>query len=326
MAKVFVTGGSGFVGRELIKTLVDAGDVVAALARSPQAADVVRSLGAQVVTGDLSSKPEMKIGMAGAAVVFHCAADVSMWGDVKKIARVNVEGTRNVIECARDVGVPRVVHVSTEAVLVSGKPLVQMDETAPLPARNIGVYPATKAAAERVVRAMNGHGIECVIVRPRFIWGRGDTTVLPGMIDASKRGGFPFIGGGDHLTSTCHVLNVIEGMLLAADRGKPGETYFLTDGPAVTVRGFVTDLLATQGVKAGAQNIPYWLALFLAHGMELFWKMAKYQGTPPLTRAMVELFGREVTVNDAKARRELGYRAQVSHEAGLADMRTSASL
>lgn len=321
MAKVFVTGGSGFVGRELIATLVGAGDVVAALARSPAAAKMISDLGAQPVMGDLSSKPEMKIGMAGSSVVFHCAADVSTWGPVARIAKVNVEGTRNVIECARDVGVPRVVHVSTEAVLVSGGPLVQVDETMPLPERNIGVYSTTKAAAERVVRAMNGHGIECVIVRPRFIWGRGDTTVLPAFIKAAKNGGFPFIGGGEQLTSTCHVLNVVEGMLLAADRGKPGETYFLTDGPAVTVRRFVTDMLATQGVKAGSQTVPYWLAVFLAHVLELSWKALALKGDPPLTRAVVELFGREVTVSDAKARRELGYRGQMTHAAGLADMR-----
>jgi nucleoside-diphosphate-sugar epimerase len=321
MAKVFVTGGSGFLGRELIKALVARGDEVFALARSADAVRTVSTLGAKPVNGDLSSKSEMKIGMAGSVCVFHCAADVAQWGDVKAIAKINVEGTRNVIECARDVAVPRVIHVSTEAVMVDGTPLVQMDETRPLPERNIGVYSTTKAAAERVVRAMNGHGIECVIVRPRFIWGKGDTTVLPAMVRAAKAGGFPFIGGGDHLTSTCHVRNVVEGMLLAQAKGRPGDAYFLTDGPAVTVRGFVSDLLATQGVDPGNRVVPLWLAYVLANIMESAWKLLYLKGAPPLTRMVVELFGREVTVSDAKARRELGYRGTVSHAAGLAEMR-----
>jgi len=157
-----------------------------------------------------------------------------------------------------------------------------------------------------------------VVVRPRFIWGQGDTTLLPQLVAAVKRGRFGWLGGGRYLTSTCHVDNVVEGMLLAAERGKPGGVYFLTDGAPVEFRDFMTRLLATQGVDvSGVRDVPLWLARIVAAA-------TSWMKHPPVTRTALALVGLEVTVDDSKARRELGYRAAVSIDAGLAQMATAA--
>src|SRR6185437_7199560 len=112
-----------------------------------------------------------------------------------------------------------------------GKPIVNADEARPRAVKPAGLYPLTKGLAEAaVIAAITAGGLETVVVRPRFIWGKGDTSLLPELTETVKRGRFGWIGGGRHLTSTCHVRNVIEGALLAAERGKPGEIYFLTDG------------------------------------------------------------------------------------------------
>src|SRR5690349_1981233 len=124
MTKAFVTGGSGFVGRNLIRALVARGDVVRALARSDKAAEAVRALGAEPVRGDLQDFRALRDGMTGSEMVFHAAAEVSEWGDPKQFHDFNVVGTQNVLTAARAAGVKRFVHVSTEAVLADGQPLM----------------------------------------------------------------------------------------------------------------------------------------------------------------------------------------------------------
>jgi nucleoside-diphosphate-sugar epimerase len=323
--KVFVTGGSGFVGRNLIATLVARGDSVVALARSPQAVATVRALGAEAAHGDLDDVPAMRAGMAGAAVVIHCAAKVEDWGDPAEFHRINVLGTQQVMEAARAAGVPRVVHISTEAVLVDGTPIRNADETRPRALKPVGLYPASKGQAEAVALAANGQGLEVVAVRPRFIWGKGDTAILPKLIEVMQKKQFAWFSGGHNLTSTCHVRNVCEGALLAAERGRPGEIYFLTDGEPVEFRAFITAMAQSQGVDPGSREIPRGLIYALAAVGEFLWTWLPLKGRPLVTRSAILLTGNEVTVNDAKARREIGYRGLVSREAGLAEMRAAAA-
>src|SRR5262245_36578155 len=147
MARAFVTGGSGYVGRNLIHALRARGDDVVALARSDAGVGAVEQAGATAVRGDLDAPAVMSAGMRGCSVAYHCAAKVDDFGREEEFLHVNVQGTENVLRAAREAGVPRVVHVSTEAVLVGGPPIVRADETRPLPAHPIGLYPRTKGMA-----------------------------------------------------------------------------------------------------------------------------------------------------------------------------------
>jgi nucleoside-diphosphate-sugar epimerase len=321
MLRSFVTGGSGFLGRNLISTLRARGDEVRALARSEAAIAAVQKAGAEAVRGDLDDVDAMTRGMADCAAVFHSAADVAQYGDVARITHINVGGTERVIAAARAAGVPRLVHVSTEAVLVGGPRIVRADESWPRPPHPIGVYPLTKGLAEERVLAANSPTLTTVIARPRFIWGAGDTSVLPILVDAMKRGRFRWIGGGHHLTSSCHVKNVCAGLIACAERGRGGEIYFFTDGEPLPVRTFLTQLCATQGVSPGDGELPFWIARAAAWTAETAWRVLRLDGQPPITRSAVLLIGDEVTVDDAKARRELGYAPVISRDAGLAEMR-----
>lgn len=320
MQRAFVTGGSGFVGRNLLEVLQGLSVPTVALARSDAAAAACAGRGARVVRGDLDDIDVLAAAMSGCDVVFHCAAHVLEWDDPAVYQRVNVDGTAHVLSAAIRAGVARIVHVSTEAVLVGGGPIVQVDETRPLPEHPLPMYPASKAAAERLLRAAADQ-MDVVIVRPRFIWGAGDTSVLPLMVDAVRKGQFRWIAGGRYKTSTCHVRNVVEGMILAAQRGRRGETYFLTDGQPVELRGFVRDLLASQGVDPGAGTIPRGLAQTLAAAGEALARLRGYRWKPPVTRVTLKLMGEEVTVIDSKARIELGYVGYVTPVEGLAEMR-----
>jgi len=320
----FVTGGSGFVGIALVRRLVADGWTVRALARSPEADAKVRAAGAEPVRGDLDDGTAMTAGARGAEVAFHSAAKLGAFGPWDEFRRVNVRGTRNVIGACRAAGVRRLVHVGTEAALLRGQPLVAADERTPLAFDSPAPYAATKAEAEAAVIEANGDGLETVVVRPRFVWGAGDTTLLPALTALVRAGTFRWIGGGLQLTSTTHVDNTVEGLVLAAERGRPGNAYFVTDGSPVVFREFVTALLGTQGVQAPEGTLPLPVARALAAAGETAWRLLPLRGAPPLARFALWVSALECTLDDAKAREQLGYAPVVTREHGLTALQAAA--
>ena len=320
MSTAFVTGGSGFIGGALVRRLVADGWIVRALARSEASAEVVRARGAEPVRGDLDDVSAMAGGAAGCEVAFHCAAHLGDWGSRADFERGNVAGTRNVLAAARQAGVRRFVHAGTEAVLLAGQPLVAVDERAPLRFDSRALYSSTKARAEEAVIEANQNGLQTVVVRPRFVWGRGDTTLLPIMTEMVRSGRFAWIGGGRQRTSTTHVDNVVHGLLLGAERGAPGGVYFVTDGEPVVFRDFVTRLLATQGVTPPGRSLPTPVASAVAAASETAWRLLPLPGRPPLTRFAVWVSALETTIDITRARTELGYAPVMTIEHGLEEL------
>lgn len=318
MSTAFVTGGSGFIGRALLQRLASDGWTVRALARSDDSAGVVAGLGAEPVRGDLGAVAAMREGAQGADVAFHLAAKLGDSGPWEEFQRGTVEGTANALAACREAGVRRFVHTGTEAALMDGQPLVDADETWPLKPDSPAWYPRSKARAEQAVMAANSDGFETVALRPRFVWGKGDTTLLPVISEMVEQGKFAWLGGGRHLSSTTHVDNTVEGLVLAAAKGTPGEAYFVTDGPPVEFRDFLTRMLATQGVQAPTRSIPLGVARPLSAVTETAWRALPLPGEPPVTRFAVWASGLECSIDDSKARRDLGYEPIVSVEDGLA--------
>jgi nucleoside-diphosphate-sugar epimerase len=319
--QAFVTGGSGFIGGRLIERLRSEGWGIRALARSQSSADKVRAIGAGPVQGDLEDEAALRAGAVGCDVAFHAAAHLGEWGPREEFVKINVEGTKKVLRACRDAGVRRVVHVGTEAALLVGQPLVNADENVPLRPDSKALYSSTKAMAEQAVRAANGDGLETVVVRPRLVWGRGDTTILPSLVEAVKSGRFAWIGGGRHRTSTTHVENAVHGLLLGAEKGQPGGVYFVTDGEPVVFRDFITELLATQGVEVKDRNMPAGLAKLAAVAAENVWRVLPLKGDPPVTRLAVWLSSLECTIDTSHAHSELGYKPVKTIEEGMEELR-----
>jgi nucleoside-diphosphate-sugar epimerase len=320
MPTAFVTGGSGFIGGALIERLRAEGWDVRALARSEGAAQKVGERGAVPVDGDLEDEPKLRAAAGGADVAFHAAAKVEDWGDPEEFERLNVRGTENVIAACRAAGVRRLVHVGTEAALMAGSPLVNVDEEAPLRPDSPALYPSSKAKAEQRVRDANGDGLETVVVRPRFVWGRGDTTLLPALVELVRSGRFRWVGGGRHLSATTHVDNTVEGLWLGATKAPAGGVYFVTDGEPVVFREFVSRLLETQGVTPPTGSVPAGVARVAAGAAEGLWRVLRRSGPPPLTRFAVWVSSQECTIDIGRAERELGYRPVKSREQGLAEL------
>jgi nucleoside-diphosphate-sugar epimerase len=174
------------------------------------------------------------------------------------------------------------------------------------------------------VVAANREGFETVAVRPRFVWGRGDTTLLPVIAEMVRSGRFAWIGGGRQVTSITHVDNVVEGLLLAVEKGRPGNAYFVTDGEDVVFREFLGEMLATQGIAAPTRSVPVPLAALLAGAGEAAWRVLPLPGRPPMSRFAYWVSSQECTIRIDKAREQLGYQPVVSREQGLAELREEA--
>jgi nucleoside-diphosphate-sugar epimerase len=264
--------------------------------------------------GDLND-----LRIEGCEVAFHAAAKVEDWGDPAEFDRVNVQGTQNVVDACRAGGVRRLVHVGTEAALMAGQPLVNVDESAPLRPDSPALYSSSKARAEEVVRSAE---LETVVVRPRFVWGKGDTTLLPQLVEMVRTGRFRWIGGGRQRTDITHVDNTVEGLWLAATRAPAGSVYFVTDGEPVIFRDFLTELLGTQDVEIRDRSVPLPVADVAARASERIWRLLGRRGRPPVTRFAVWASGQECTIDISRAQRELGYRPVTSRQEGLAALRS----
>ncbi len=319
IGRIFLTGGSGYVGRNLIRHFTGLGIAVTALARSPQSKRIVAELGATVVAGDLLSA-DLAAAMRGCDVLIHAAADTDHGPGTEAQRRINEGGTLAVFEAAQAAGIRRAIHLSTESVLADGRPLINVDERHPLPRRPAGSYSRSKAAAEQCALSYNGDGMAVIAIRPRFVWGRDDTTALPNLVGAVKAGQFAWISGGDYLTSTTHIANLCHGIELAISRGKGGEVYFLADEEPVHFRDFATALMATQGIKVPEKSVPRALLRVIAVIGDRLHRISGGKIVAPLTLQSFATSAVPITLNIGKARRELGYVPVISREAGLAEM------
>jgi nucleoside-diphosphate-sugar epimerase len=318
-APLFITGGSGFIGGALIKSL-SARRPVVAMARSDRAAEVVASLGARAVGCSLETVGAGDLD--GCEVVVHCAAEVGEWAPPGRFQQVNVSGTSRLLDAARRAGVKKFVHMSTDSVLSTGRNLRSVDESMPVPLKSPFPYATTKADAERAVMAANDPRMETVAIRPTLVWGPGDKTVLPEVLSLVEQGKFVWIDKGKHTISTTHIENLAHGVGLAIEQSCGGEVFFLTDQEPVQLRSFLTRYAAAaQGVDLPGRSIPGPLVRGLAWLVETLWRAVKPESKPPLTRLGAALLSRDFYINSDKAARLLGYRPLVTIETALESLR-----
>jgi nucleoside-diphosphate-sugar epimerase len=317
--EVFVTGASGFVGNAAVHAMVARGHHVRAMSRSETSDNRIRAAGVEPVRCDLDTVTPEHLGAAEA--VLHCAAYVAPWGPRHAWYRANVLGTRRLLEAATGAGAQRFILISTEAAICSGQDLVDADETWPLAPDSPYPYCATKAEAEAMVLAANSENLTTIALRPRFIWGPGDTTLLPIIEAMATEGKWMWVNRGAAMTSTVHIDNLVAAILLALDKGRGGQAYFVLDDGRRSLREIITGMAAARNLTLPDRSIPRWLADALGFLCEGLWRLLRLRGAPPLTRHAAMVMSRTCTLVDAKARRELGYAPVVSVAEGLEAMR-----
>lgn len=305
--KVFVTGGTGFIGGEVVRWLRERGDDVVCLVRTPEKGKAVAALGCDLVTGDLGDQPVLRAGMEGCDAVVHAAAMYEVGIPKSQRAAMhdtNVGGTERVLSAAQEAGVGKVVYVSTVAAFGNTHGKV-VDESYEHPGKEFtSCYEQTKCEAHAVAKRMIDKGLPCVIVQPGGVYGPGDTSATGELINQFLSGKMPLLPFPE--TGICfgHVEDTAAGIILALDEGTPGESYVLS-GPATTIREVIGVVAAISGRKAPKHAMPIGLMKALTPIGPLVGKM---MGQPPNLRELISSAdGVTFWATNEKAGRELGF-------------------
>ena len=320
--KVLVTGGAGFLGQALCAALVAQGHAVTSFQRSFSPA--LEAMGVRQVRGDLADAKAVHAAFAGQEAIFHNAAKAGAWGSYASYFAANVTGTRNVLAAMRARGIGRLVYTSTPSVTHSGRTPVEGGDEANTPYGDHfkAPYPATKLIAEREVLAANDAALATVALRPRLIWGPGDTQLLPRLVERASAGRLRFIAGGHNRMDTTYIDNAAQAHLDAFAALRPGaacagKAYFISNGEPRPVRQIVNDMLAAAGVPPVHGNLPYPVAYAAGAVLEVAWHALRLRGEPPMTRFLAEQLSTPHWYDISAARRDLGYTPAVSTAQGL---------
>jgi dihydroflavonol-4-reductase len=306
--KVFVTGGTGFIGGKVVRQLRERGDDVTCLVRDPAKGEKLKAQGCELVSGDLGDGAAIRRGMEGCDGVIHVAAIYEVGIPKSQHAAMyaaNVEGTKLVLRSALEAKVSKVVYVSTVGAFGNTKKKV-VDETYKHPGREFtSYYEQTKWEAHRVAEEMiAGEDLPCVIVQPGGVYGPGDTSQVADLLGEFLAGKLPLIPFPELGICMTHVDDIAAGILLAFDKGEEGEDYVLS-GPVTTMREAVDVVAGISGRKAPKHALPTPVMKMLTPIGPLVGKM---MGQPPNLRELISSAdGVTFWASHEKASRDLGY-------------------
>jgi 3beta-hydroxy-Delta5-steroid dehydrogenase / steroid Delta-isomerase len=330
LGRVLVTGGSGFVGANLVTTLLDRGYQVVSFDRAPS--PLTAQPGLEVLRGDICDRDIVAGAVAGVDTVFHTAALIDLMGGAsvteeyrQRSFAVNVEGTKNLVHAAQAAGVKRFVYTSSNSVVMGGKRIAGGDEALPYTDRFNDLYTETKVAAERFVLSQNGiDGILTCAIRPSGIWGRGDQTMFRRVFESVLAGHVKvLVGSKAARLDNSYVHNLIHGFILAAEHlvpggTAPGQAYFINDAEPVNMFEFARPVVAACGQRlprlrisgvAVRATMTGWQRLHFRFGL----------AAPPLEPLAIERLYLDNYFSVAKATRDLGYRPLFTTEQALAE-------
>jgi len=305
--KAFVTGGTGFIGKHVVKKLLKDGHEVYALARSERSAAVLVGMGAQVVPGDITDTESLRGGMNGCDLVIHLAAWYKLGAmDASQAESINVGGTRKVLRLAHELGIPKIVYVSTVAVFGDTKGQL-VDESYFQSGPFLTNYDRTKWLAHyKVAVPLIEKGAPIVIVIPGGVYGPGDTSILAEMMRLFYRG-LPAMPGPESTLTYAHVEDVADGILLAAAKGKISESYLLT-GPAIPLGEMVDFWGHLTGKTPPNLRIPSAMLRPFSPLMGFINKLVPL--SPAFSQEAVASLGSTYIARSDKVREELGWQTR----------------
>jgi 3beta-hydroxy-Delta5-steroid dehydrogenase / steroid Delta-isomerase len=351
LGRVLVTGGSGFVGANLVTTLLDRGHHVRSFDRAPS--PLSTQPGLEVLKGDICDPGIVTAAVDGIDTVFHTAALIDLRGSagtrrrrgpgnspLRAIDRVtdeyrersfavNVRGTKNLVRAAQSAGVKRFVYTSSNSVVMGGKPIAGGDETLPYTDRFNDLYTETKVVAERFVLSQNaspngGAGLLTCAIRPSGIWGRGDQTLFRKVFESVLAGHVKvLVGRKTARLDNCYVHNLIHGFILAAEHlvpggTAPGQAYFINDAEPVNMFEFARPVVEACGRRLPRLRISGGVVRAAMSGwQQLHFRFGLPQ--PPLEPLAVERVYLDNYFSVAKATRDLGYRPLFTTEQAIAE-------
>ncbi|HTU19565.1 MAG TPA: NAD-dependent epimerase/dehydratase family protein [Gemmataceae bacterium] len=315
-----ITGATGFLGGHLVEACAGRGWNVRALARASSDTGLLELHQATLIRGDMTDGTAIREALQGVEVVFHCAAKVGDWGPVEEYRAVNVEALRGLLDACRERSLKRFVHFSSLGVYAA-RHHHGTDENEPLPAHHIDGYTQTKVESEQLVMSyQRQYQLPVVVLRPGFIYGPRDRTLMPKLLENVRKGKFRYIGGASKRAMNCiYVGNLVEAALLAAEKPEAiGQIYNLTDGQFVSKKQFFGSIIEGLGLpKPPPVPVPLWAARVMAWWMEGQARKKNSPKAPRVTQGRLKLFGLNLDFSIEKAKSQLGYRPRWSFDEGM---------
>ncbi|XP_062331980.1 sterol-4-alpha-carboxylate 3-dehydrogenase, decarboxylating [Osmerus eperlanus] len=324
-----VIGGSGFLGRHLVEKLLEKGYAVTVF-------DIRQTYDLPSVTfhqGDLCDKQALLTALQDVSLVFHCASPAPASDDRELFQRVNIQGTRTVLQACMEAGIQKVVLTSSASVVFEGTDIKDGKEDLPYASKPLDYYTQTKIQQEKIVLEAcdKEKGLLTVAIRPHGIFGPRDPQLVPILVDTARRGKMKFIiGDGSNLVDFTYVENVVHGHILAAEGLSPdstlcGKAYHITNDEPVRFWDFMSEVLVGLGYAAPQYHLPYWLVYGLALLLWLFSLLIHplLAFKPTFTPMRVALAGTHHYYSCVRAKQDMGYQPLVGLKEGIA--RTVAS-
>jgi Nucleoside-diphosphate-sugar epimerases len=320
MRKVAVTGGGGFIGKALVRALVDRGIEVTVIGRNPYP-DLV-ALGVRCVRGDIREQSAVEDGLRDCDTVFHVAAKAGVWGPQQEYFAVNCAGTTNVIAACRAQKVMRLVYTSTPSVVFNQNDLAGVDESTPYTTRPLCAYAASKILAEREVLAAGCRELRTIALRPHLVWGPGDHHLIPRLLERGRAGQLRIVGNGDNRVDITFIDNVVHAHLLAADNlctsgSGAGQAFFIGQEEPVVLWRWINGLFARLGIPPVTRKVPLAAAYGIGMILEGIYGLLGTAKEPRMTRFLACQLAKSHWFSHRKAERLLGYRPLISTETGL---------
>lgn len=314
---LLVTGATGFLGGRVVRRYLALGRSVTALGRNQDRLDELAALGARVIARDLAT-PFTKDEIAGLThirTIVHAAALSAPFGRKKDFWDANINGTRHMVELAQKIDAKRFIHISTPAVYYRPADQVGLHEGHELP-QPVNHYAGTKRAAEELVLSRLGRGT--VVLRPRGIYGHGDTALLPRLITAARSGPLPLLRGGTAATDITHVEDVVDAIIAAERAGSSSARIFnISGGEPVNIHALIERVCGQLSIPVRWRAVPTPIAMTAARAAELRSALTGWRREPRITRYSLGLLAYTQTLDIGRAERNLGWVPRVALDDGI---------
>jgi nucleoside-diphosphate-sugar epimerase len=307
MAKIFVSGASGFIGGHVSRRMREGGHQVHGLVRKSSDLTGLRGMDINLCYGDITDPQSLTGVLQGMDIVVHVAGLASDWGPFPQFNAVNVEGTQNLARAAHESRVKRFVHISSTAIH-GFNGFNSINENHPTPVSWIP-YCETKRRAEAWLFSFADQtGMEICAIRPGNVFGPYDFTFIQKYLDLLVRGKGGYIDGGRHLTCPTYVENLVDGIAKACfEPAAAGEAFLITDGLFINWKEFTERLTDALGIDRPKLSIPFWLGYGIATVLEKVYALFRSKHPPLLTRYRVLNGGRDYHFSIDKAAKYLKY-------------------
>ena len=316
MKKVLVTGATGFLGKYVVKELVEHGYQVRAFGRNSKVGRSLENSSVSFFQGDLTKAEDVLEAFKEMDMVVHAGALSTVWGPWEDFYQANVLGTKYVLEACRQTGIQRLVYVSSPSIYAAPKDQLAIKESDAPEENNLNNYIRSKLASEKLFK--DYPDVPSIILRPRGLFGVGDTSILPRVINLSQKIGIPLIGDGRQLMDMTCVENVALAIRLAIETPEAkGEVYNITNGEPRAFRDLLEESLTGLGYPIKYRKIPASLLSGIASSLEFLYKTLNLKGEPALTLYTYYLLRYSQTLDISKAERELGYHPKISISEGI---------